>query len=81
MMDKGTAKCIFGAWKNAFGFVGPLNLMALGDGQRNCKMHSRVLENAFWVPGKYILPCGASQLEGPGRWIKDLALETLSPKP
>ena len=74
MMDKGTAKCISGPGKKAVGFVGPLNLMALGDGQRNCKMLSRVLENAFWVPGKCILPCGASQLEGAGRWMKDLAL-------
>ena len=39
--------------ENAFGFVRPLNLMASRDGQWNCKMHFRGLENCM-------LLCGAS---------------------
>ena len=62
-MDKENAKCILGAWKNAFWFVGPLNLMALGDAQRKAKMHFGGLE-------KCILVCGALSFDGLGEWTK-----------
>ena len=54
-MDSGTATCIFGSWENAFWFVCPLNLMAMGDGQRKCKMHFGGLEKCILVRGAFYI--------------------------